>query len=110
SRRNQSFVASKLPPPIFEGFHHRLLRHMMQEAHQERTLPALLYLFTVVTGLVDAISYIALGHVFTANMTGNIVFLGFAAAGVPGLSALRSMAALAAFFLGALIGGGRESG
>jgi len=78
---------------------------MVQEAHQERMLPVLLYLFTVVTGLVDAISYIALGHVFTANMTGNIVFLGFASAGVPGLSALRSLTALTAFLLGALIGG-----
>jgi len=78
---------------------------MVQEAHREGMLPVLLYLFTLVTGLIDAISYIALGHVFTANMTGNIVFLGFAAAGVPGLSALRSLAALTAFLLGALIGG-----
>jgi uncharacterized membrane protein YoaK (UPF0700 family) len=77
----------------------------MQEPRQERILPLLLYLFTAVTGLVDAVSYIALGHVFTANMTGNVVFLGFALAGVPGLSALRSLTALAAFFVGALIGG-----
>ena len=34
---------------------------------------------TVVTGLVDAISFLGLGHIFTANMTGNVVFLGFAA-------------------------------
>jgi uncharacterized membrane protein YoaK (UPF0700 family) len=81
------------------------LNHMVQEAHQERMLPVLLYLFTAVTGLVDAISYIALGHVFTANMTGNVVFLGFAMAGVPGLSALGSLTALAAFLVGALIGG-----
>ena len=40
---------------------------------------------TVVTGLVDAISFLGLGHIFTANMTGNVVFLGFAAAGSPGL-------------------------
>jgi uncharacterized membrane protein YoaK (UPF0700 family) len=78
---------------------------MMQEARQERILPSLLYLFTAVTGLVDAVSYVALGHVFTANMTGNIVFLGFALAGVPALSAWRSLAALGAFFVGALIGG-----
>jgi uncharacterized membrane protein YoaK (UPF0700 family) len=78
---------------------------MMQEARQERILPQLLYLFTAVTGLVDAVSYIALGHVFTANMTGNIVLLGFAFAGVPGLSALRSLTALAAFLVGAVIGG-----
>jgi hypothetical protein len=34
---------------------------------------------TVMTGLVDAISFLGLGHIFTANMTGNLVFLGFAA-------------------------------
>src|SRR5205085_11798196 len=67
--------------------------------------PELLYLYTAVTGLIDAVSYIALGHVFTANMTGNIVFLGFASARVPGLSVLRSLTALAAFLLGVLIAG-----
>jgi uncharacterized membrane protein YoaK (UPF0700 family) len=67
-------------------------------------VPVLLGL-TVVTGLIDAVSYLALGRVFTANMTGNVVFLGFAAAGVQGLSVLRSGAALLAFLLGAVIGG-----
>ena len=43
-------------------------------------LPPLLMLLTVVTGLVDAVSYLALGRVFVANMTGNVVFLGFAVA------------------------------
>lgn len=68
-------------------------------------LPALLLALTLVTGLVDAVSYLALGRVFTANMTGNVVFLGFAAAGTPGLSMTRSLAALAAFLLGAVVGG-----
>src|SRR5689334_18023809 len=81
------------------------LGSMMQKARQEHILPLLLYLFTAVTGLVDAVSYIALGHVFTANMTGNIVLLGFALGHVPALSALRSLTALAAFLVGALIGG-----
>jgi len=81
------------------------LSHVMQKTLQERILPLFLHLFTAVTGLVDAVSYIALGHVFTANMTGNIVFLGFALAGVPGVSALRCLTALAAFLIGALIGG-----
>jgi uncharacterized membrane protein YoaK (UPF0700 family) len=76
-----------------------------QGSRQERTLPALLYLFTAVTGLVDAVSFFGLGHVFTANMTGNVVFLGFAAAGAPDLSVTRSLAALAAFLFGALVGG-----
>ena len=68
-------------------------------------LPLMLLVLTGTTGLVDAVSYLGFGHVFTANMTGNIVFLGFAAAGVKGLSVTRSLVSLAAFLLGALIGG-----
>ena len=68
-------------------------------------LPPLLLLLTIVTGLVDAVSYLQLGHVFVANMTGNIVFLGFAIAGAPGFSVPASLAAIAAFLLGALAGG-----
>jgi uncharacterized membrane protein YoaK (UPF0700 family) len=60
---------------------------------------------TVITGVVDATSYLRLGHVFVANMTGNVVFLGFAIAGAPALSAWASLAALAAFLGGGLIGG-----
>ena len=40
-------------------------------------LPPLMLMLTVVTGLVDAVSYLRLGRVFVANMTGNFVFLGF---------------------------------
>ncbi|MBX7553891.1 YoaK family protein [Streptomyces sp. NPDC004232] len=68
-------------------------------------LPPLMLTLTVVTGLVDAVSYLALGHVFVANMTGNVVFLGFALVGAANLSALASVVALAAFLLGALTGG-----
>src|SRR5437879_938262 len=68
-------------------------------------LPALLLVLTVTTGLIDAVSVLGLGRVFTANMTGNIVFLGFALAGQPGFSRLRSLAALLAFLVGAVIGG-----
>ncbi|MEV6181691.1 YoaK family protein [Streptomyces sp. NPDC052015] len=68
-------------------------------------LPPLMLVLTVVTGLVDAVSYLALGHVFVANMTGNVVFLGFALAGDESLSALASVVAMAAFLLGALAGG-----
>jgi uncharacterized membrane protein YoaK (UPF0700 family) len=60
---------------------------------------------TVVTGLVDAFSYLVLGHVFVANMTGNVVFLGFALAGAPGFSVAASILALAAFWAGAFAGG-----
>jgi uncharacterized membrane protein YoaK (UPF0700 family) len=68
-------------------------------------LPPLLVSMTLVTGLVDAFSYLILGHVFVANMTGNIVLLGFALAGAPGFSITASATALASFFAGALIGG-----
>ena len=60
---------------------------------------------TVVTGLVDAFSYLVLGHVFVANMTGNVVFLGFALVGAPGFSIAASVVALVSFWLGALAGG-----
>lgn len=60
---------------------------------------------TFTTGIVDAASFLALGHVFTANMTGNIVLLGFALGGAAGLSAPRSLLALGAFVLGAFVGG-----
>jgi uncharacterized membrane protein YoaK (UPF0700 family) len=67
--------------------------------------PAILLVMTSVTGIVDAVSYLALGHVFTANMTGNLVLLGFAVAGVRSLSAARSFAALVCFCAGAIFGG-----
>jgi uncharacterized membrane protein YoaK (UPF0700 family) len=68
-------------------------------------LPPLMILLTVVTGLVDAFSYLILGHVFVANMTGNVVFSGFAIAGAKGFSLAASVVALAAFAVGALLGG-----
>ena len=78
---------------------------MTPETRLNHTLPVLLHIATTITGLIDAISYLALGHVFTANMTGNVVFVAFAVAGVPGLSLTRSLTALVAFLIGALIGG-----
>ncbi len=68
-------------------------------------LPPMLVAMTLVTGLVDAFSYLVLGHVFVANMTGNVVFLGVAFAGAPGFSIGASAVALAAFWVGALVGG-----
>src|ERR1700748_2359094 len=71
----------------------------------EKAIPYALLGMTVVTGLVDAVSFLSLGHVFTANMTGNIVLLAFATAHVPGLSIARSLTALLAFLVGAILGG-----
>src|SRR5499426_735202 len=68
-------------------------------------LPWVLMVLTVNTGLGDAVSVLGLGRVFTANMTGNVVFLGFAAAGVPGFSVARALVSLAGFVVGAALGG-----
>jgi uncharacterized membrane protein YoaK (UPF0700 family) len=68
-------------------------------------LPPLLLALTVVTGLVDAVSILQLGRVFVANMTGNVVFTGFAVAGAPGFSLSASLFALVGFLGGAMIGG-----
>ena len=69
------------------------------------SLPVLLLVLTAATGLIDAVSILGLGRVFVANMTGNVVFLGFALAGAPGFSLAPSLAALAGFLAGALAGG-----
>lgn len=68
-------------------------------------LLAALMILTLVSGLVDAVSYLGLGHVFTANMTGNVVVLGFAAAGAAGFSAPATLTSLGVFLLGAVIAG-----
>src|SRR3954463_11719043 len=75
--------------------------------HDERhgPLPLLLLVLTLVTGLIDAVSYLGLGHVFVANMTGNVVFMGFAGAGSPDFSIPASLVALGSFLAGALGGG-----
>jgi uncharacterized membrane protein YoaK (UPF0700 family) len=68
-------------------------------------LTPMLVALTMLTGIVDAASYLKLGHVFVANMTGNVVFVGFALAGAGGLSATASLIALASFLVGARLGG-----
>src|SRR5690242_8114445 len=81
---------------------------LMSESEQkERGLRLVFVLLglTLVSGLIDAVSYLGLGHVFTANMTGNVVVLGFAAAGAPGFSVPHTATSLVCFLLGAVAGG-----
>jgi uncharacterized membrane protein YoaK (UPF0700 family) len=68
-------------------------------------LPAMMLSLTVLTGVVDAVSILSLGRVFVANMTGNVVFVGFALAGASGFSLAASLSALGGFLVGAAIGG-----
>src|SRR5258708_17426227 len=71
----------------------------------EKIVPYALLGMTAVTGLLDAVSFLALGCVCTANMTGNVVLLAFATARVPGLSIAYSSTALLSFLVGAIFGG-----
>ncbi|HXJ54820.1 MAG TPA: YoaK family protein [Burkholderiales bacterium] len=63
---------------------------------------ALLLALTFSAGYVDALSYLGLGRVFTANMTGNTVLLGIAIAQLNSEAAVRSTLALAGFLSGAV--------
>src|SRR5689334_23073769 len=69
-------------------------------------LPGLLLGLTFMTGLIDAVSFFRFDHVFVANMTGNVVFLGFALTDPHYFSIPASSLALIGFIAGAL-GGGR---
>jgi uncharacterized membrane protein YoaK (UPF0700 family) len=60
-----------------------------------------IFLLTWTAGCSDAISYLGLGHVFTANMTGNTVLLGLDIEQGEALAVLRSAVALGGFCLGA---------
>ena len=64
----------------------------------------MLILLACVAGSVDVMSYYRLGHVFTANMTGNTVLLGLAIGQGKVASSLHSLVALGGFFAGSLFG------
>ncbi|TBL27487.1 DUF1275 domain-containing protein, partial [Verrucosispora sp. SN26_14.1] len=68
-----------------------------------KTYDVPLLVLTVATGAIDGVSYLALDRVFTGNMTGNVLFIGFGLAGVPGLPVLNNLVALLAFMLGAVL-------
>jgi uncharacterized membrane protein YoaK (UPF0700 family) len=64
-----------------------------------------LLVLTFTTGLVDAVSFLGLGRVFTANMTGNVVLLGFGIAGSGGLPVAGPVVSLLSFVVGSVLGG-----
>src|SRR2546422_11536332 len=78
---------------------------MTSDQHGDAGIRWSLLGLTAVTGVVDAVSFLGLGHIFTANMTGNVVFLGFALGGGTGVSIARSLTALSAFACGGICGG-----
>ncbi|OAA20115.1 putative membrane protein [Frankia sp. EI5c] len=79
--------------------------HTRMPRTAERRVTALLLMMTALTGLVDSMTFLGLGEVFVANMTGNVAVLGFSLAGASGISGVLSLDALACFVFGALVGG-----
>ena len=73
--------------------------------HITHPLTLTLLALTFTTGIVDAVSYLGLGHVFTANMTGNVVLLGFGIAHTGGLPVVAPIVSMASFVLGGSAGG-----
>ncbi len=65
----------------------------------------LMLALTFVTGLLDAVGYLALDRVFTGNMTGNVVILGMGMAGADGLPVAGPLVALGAYVVGAAVVG-----
>ncbi|MHC9292654.1 YoaK family protein [Mycobacterium sp. LTG2003] len=71
----------------------------------ERLTVTALLLLTMATGIVDAISVLVLGHVFVANMTGNVIFLGFWFVPHSGVDLTAAVVAFAGFVAGTVLGG-----
>jgi uncharacterized membrane protein YoaK (UPF0700 family) len=72
---------------------------------QARLHLILMLVLTFSTGVVDAIGYLGLDKVFTANMTGNVVILAMGLTGQDGLPIVGPIIALAGFVVGATIAG-----
>jgi uncharacterized membrane protein YoaK (UPF0700 family) len=60
-------------------------------------------ILTLIAGIADAVGYVTMGGVFAANMTGNTVLAGIAAAQRNYTDAWHHLAPLLAFFLGAML-------
>ncbi|WP_307807081.1 YoaK family protein [Naasia sp. SYSU D00057] len=72
---------------------------------QDRLHLVLMLVLTFSTGIVDAVGYLGLDRVFTANMTGNVVILGMALTGADDLPVVGPVVALVGFVLGAMLAG-----
>ena len=94
-------MATPMPEFLTEAWHTLVPR----PDDRDGPLAPIMVLLTLVTGFVDSFSYLVLGHVFVANMTGNVVFSGFALAGSSQFSLLSSVVALLAFLAGATYAG-----
>jgi uncharacterized membrane protein YoaK (UPF0700 family) len=103
--RDHASAHEETSPPTDPSAHAEPDAPAAASAAGQRALLGVMLALTVLSGLVDAVCYLGLGHVFTANMTGNVVILGFAAAGARGFSVTASLTSLALFLVGAVCGG-----
>jgi uncharacterized membrane protein YoaK (UPF0700 family) len=94
-------VPPGLPPrtPLVDG----LLRAVVDK--RDGPLPAMLVALTMLAGVVDAASFLRLGGVFVATVTGNLVFVGLALAGDHRFTVLPCLLSIGGFAVGAIIGG-----
>ncbi|TDC84612.1 YoaK family protein [Actinomadura sp. 7K507] len=79
----------------------------MPEKRDHGPLPVFLIMLTAITGLVDAVTYLAFGNVFVANMTGNVIFLGLRLGGSGEASGVLVATTVSGVFfcVGAALGG-----
>jgi len=80
--------------------HNELMTSTPDQALKIRIRDILLHALTVSSGAIDAVSFLDLGKVFSAFMTGNFAFLGLRAAGAPGPDWANILAAVICFGVG----------
>lgn len=85
--------------------HHGRVTARLAAVPTERMHLVLMMVLTFTTGIVDAVGYLGLDRVFTANMTGNVVILGMGLVGAEDLPVLGPLVALVCFMGGAALGG-----
>ena len=78
--------------------------------HTNGAFTTMVLALTFSTGVIDAASYIGLHQVFTANMTGNVVFAGLGLSGVEDIPVFRAVTALGSFLAGAFLVGRLQRG
>lgn len=72
-------------------------------------LTSIMVVLTLTTGMIEAVSFLALGPVFTAMQTGNLLLLAFALTGAAGLSPAAALVSGGGFVVGAVLGALLES-
>jgi uncharacterized membrane protein YoaK (UPF0700 family) len=93
-------LGADLPGPLFQPRGRDHLRRGVAIALRPLAQATIL---TIVAGIADAVGYITMGGVFAANMTGNTVLAGIAAARQDLVGTWDHLSPLVAFFAGAML-------